>query len=130
MIIEFWLKISVNTLKSVMTRPFSLGLSILIILVKFFSIYGGNCITIFVMWVFAQHMVLKIHSFRDTLSMFMSQKKTLRIRNACTWTMPIQYFRAVASLYFCHCLCYVFCHNFCHLRPLFSLAMNSHHVIY
>ena len=75
LIIEFWVKISVNSLKSVMIRPFLCGLSIFIISLKFFLKYGGNFITIFVMEVFARNSVLKIHSFKDTFQMFMSQKK-------------------------------------------------------
>ena len=49
LIIEFCVKVSVNSLKSVITRPFPFGLLIFMILLKFFSIHGGNFITIFVM---------------------------------------------------------------------------------
>ena len=41
LIIEFWVKISVNSLKSVTIRPFTCGLSIFIIFLQTFSIYGG-----------------------------------------------------------------------------------------
>ena len=39
LIIEFWVKISVNSSKSVMIRPFSWGLSIFTISLKCFAIY-------------------------------------------------------------------------------------------
>ena len=63
LIIEFWVKISINSLKSVVIRLFSCGLSNFIISFKFSLINVGNFINIFIMLVFAQNMVLKIHSF-------------------------------------------------------------------
>ena len=57
-----------------MIRPFSRGSSIFIVSLKFFNI-GRKFLYHFVTQVFAQNLVLKIHSFKDTFPVFMSQKK-------------------------------------------------------
>ena len=56
------------------------------------------------MQAFVQNSVLKIHSLKGKLPTFMSQIKTLQIRNACTLTMPIESCRAWQKENLCTCI--------------------------